>query len=360
MNSGFHRFLGSGLMVTALTASCAWADTVTTDDGSRFVGTIETVHASKLTILTEFAGLVEIDMSRVTGIATDSPVSVTVNSGDTLVGVISMQGDSGGSVVQSALGEIPIQSADITHVWPAGTENPEIRAARQEVQAQLEAAKPDWQIKIEAGATREEGNTDTLKGHGRLDVTRKTNDDLLHFYLAGQYAEEDDARTTNEYFGGMRYENMLTERWYWYTRTELEYDEFENIDLRATAAAGAGYYWIKQDEHELKTSAGAGYRHEAYGDGRVEDDLIVDLGLDYRLDLTPWLQFTHSSTYSPAVEDLDDYRLKFDTALLVPFKDDRLAWKLGMTNEYNSRPQAGYERLDNTYYTSLVFTLKQK
>jgi putative salt-induced outer membrane protein YdiY len=339
-------------------AATLMADVVTTSDGSRLVGTVEQIAGGKLVILTEIAGRLEIDASKVTGVSTDQSVNVAVNSGDRLVGPMDSSPD-GSSIVRSKLGDISIPPSAITMLWPEGTESPEIAAIREEADAKIEAAKPEWSATLEAGASRTEGNTDTLEGHGRFDLKRKTKDDLLHFYLAGKYGEQDDKRTTNEYFGGIRYENSITERWYWYARTELEFDEFEGIDLRATAAAGAGYYWLKKPEHELKTSLGLGYRHESYDNERTDDDAVLDLGLDYRLDLTPWAQFTHSTVYSPDFLEFDDYRLKFDTALLIPFKDERLAWKLGMRNEYNSRPQSGFDRLDSTYYTSIVLSLRR-
>jgi len=347
-----------GVGLALLAATPAMADVITTSDGSRIVGTVERVSDGKLVILTNIAGRLEIDSSQITGISTDGAVHVAVSSGDTLVGPIEASPDGDTSVVRSTLGDIPIPSSSITQLWPKGAENPQIVAIREEARAEIQAAKPKWSATLEGGASRTEGNTDTLEGHGRFDVKRVTTDDLLHLYLAGNYNEQNDRRTTNEYFGGIRYENSITDRWYWYARTELEYDEFERIDLRATAAAGAGYYWLKKPEHELKTGVGVGYRHEAYNGGRTEDSAVIDLGLDYRLDLAPWVQFTHSTVYSPDFLEFNDYRLKLDTALLMPFKDDRWAWKVGMRNDYNSRPQRGLDRLDNTYYTSIVLTLK--
>ncbi len=348
--------LAVGLVL--LTAATATADVVETSDGSRLVGTIEQIADGRLVILTRIAGRLEIDASEVTAISTDRPVHVAVSSGDTLVGRMEASPEDDGSVIRSKLGDISISLTSITVLWPEGAENPQLVTMREEAQAQIEAARPKWSATLEAGANRTEGNTDTLDGHGRFDLKRTTTDDLLHFYLAGKYAEQDDKRSTNEYFGGARYESSVTQRRYWYARGELEFDEFEDIDLRATVAAGAGYYWLKQPEHELKINIGGGYRHESYDDGRVENDAVLDLGLDYRLDLTPLAQFTHSAVYTPNIEDTNSYRLKLDTALVIPFKDERLAWKIGMRNDYNSRPQEDFDRLDSTYYTSIVLSLK--
>lgn len=345
-----------GLFV--LMNAAAAADVVTTSDGSRLVGTVQQIADGRLVILTGIAGRLEIDASEVTGISTDRPVHVALSSGDTLVGRMEASPEGDGSVIRSKLGDISVSPTSITVLWPEGAENPQLVTMREEAQAQIEAARPKWSATLEAGASRTEGNTDTLDGRGRFDLKRTTTDDVLHFYLAGKYAEQNDKRTTNEYYGGVRYESTVTQRRYWYTRGELEFDEFEDIDLRATAAAGVGYYWLKQPEHELKTSVGGGYRHESYDDGRVENDAVLDLGLDYRWDLAPLAQFTHSAVYSPDIEDTDSYRLKLDTALVIPFKNERLAWKLGIRNEYNSRPQEGFDRLDSTYYTSIVLSLK--
>ncbi len=347
---------GAAVALAVLIGSTAAADVVTTSDGSRIVGNVVQIADGTLVILTEIAGKLEIDASKVTSISTDRSVHVAVDSGDTLVGPMEASGD--GSVVRSKLGDISISPTDITHLWAEGTENPQVAAVREKAEAEIEAAKPKWSTTLEGGLTRTEGNTDTLEGHGRLDVKRVTQSDLLHMYLAGKFSEQNDRRTTNEYFGGIRYENSVTERWFWYVRTELEFDEFEDIDLRATAAAGGGYYWLKRPEHELKTNLGVGYRHESYDGGRTENDAVLDLGLDYRVDVAPWVQLTHSTVYSPDFLEFDNYRLRLDTALLMPFKDERWAWKVGMRNEYNSRPQPGFDRLDNTYYTSIVLSLE--
>lgn len=334
-----------------LMATGAIADTVMTSDGSTIVGNIEKIADGKLVLVTQAAGRLEIDLSMVTGISTDQGVSIELTSGDMLLGAVEPAAEAGTVIVRSEVGDISAATSDIALMWPEGAEHPKVAA-------RLEAAQPKWTATLEGGVTRTEGNTDTLEGHGRFDVKRKTSNDLLEFYLAGNYGEENKRRTKNEYFGGIRYENNMTDRWYWYARTRLEFDEFEDIDLRATAAAGFGYYWLKQANHELKTGIGAGYRHESYDGGRTENDAVLDLGLDYRRDIADWLQFTHSTTYSPDVEDFDNYRLACDTALLLPLKNDVWSWKLGMRNEYNSNPQPGFDRLDNTYYTSIVLRIR--
>jgi len=344
-----------GLFVTG----SAFGDTVVLTDGSQLVGTIQQINDGKLIIATDFAGTLQIDASKIKSLSTGGNIHVELASGDQLLGPVGLSESAEGMVVESAVGPISFSSGDIAALWPKGGEHPDFVAKKAEMEAAVEAAKPQWSATLEAGGTRTEGNTDTLTGRGLFEVRRTTAEDLLKFYLSADYGENNKVRNRNEYKGGILFESSLADRWYWYTRMELEYDEFENIDLRATAAAGAGYYWLKNPDHELKTRAGGGYRHEAYADGTSSDDAIVDLGLDYRLDIKQWAQFTHSTTYSPDIQRWSDYRLSCDTAFAFPLANTDV-WKLkiGMRNDYNSHPQPGLDRLDNTYYANIVLEIK--
>ncbi len=336
--------------------STVLADSVTTSDGSTLVGKIVRLYGGKLTIETKIAGLLEIDATEIVKIVTDEPMNVAFSTGDKLVGHMTPSGD--GSMMKSALGEISVDATKVTSMWAVGEEDPVVLAVREETNAEIERLKPVWTFDVEAGGVMTEGNTETLVAHGRLDVKRKTTEDLLHFYLTAQYTEQNKLRTVNEYRGGIRFRQDLAERWYWYTRLELEFDEFEGLDLRTTVAVGGGYFWLKEEHHELATSVGLGYRNESYTSGRTVNDAVLDLTLDYRLDFLPWGQFTHQTVYLPDFQDYGNYRLDVDNALVVPFANDRWKWKMGIRHEYNSRPQRGLERLDNTYYTSMVVSLK--
>lgn len=331
------------------------ADQVTLNDGSVLVGKIEVVAGGKLTLTTDFAGKLEIDATKVKAYAVDGRVNVSLASGDTLVGSVKKSGDDK-STVETAVGQIGFSASQVSAIWPEGTDSPAILAAK----AELEAAKPKWSATIEGGIVSTEGNSDTLNGRARAELRRKSADDLLKYYLSVDYVEIDDRRNKNEYIGGTRYEHNINERWYWFARGELEHDEFEGLDLRTTAAAGVGYAWIKKEKTDLKSSVGGGYRHQAYDNGRSTDDAILDLGLEVRHDIAPYLRFTHTTVYSPSLEDLSEYRVTLDTALAIPLgpKSDVWKLKLGFKKDYNSDPQPGFDRLDSTVYANIAVDIK--
>ncbi len=355
---GLHTIASLTLMAWLTTTCPAFADVVVTSDGSRIVGRIDQIHDDVVRITTEFAGALDIKTTDVRAMSTDAPITIQLRSGDRLVGPVEISDDATQSIIRASVGAIPMALNDIAALWPEDAEDPIVIAAKEEAKKEIERLRPKWSSTLEAGGVMKEGNADTIDARGRFDVKRKTPDDLLEFFLAAEYSEQDDLRTKNEYRGGIRYESTLSERKYWYTRLVLEFDEFENLDMRSTAAFGYGYYWTKEPATELKTSVGLGYRHESFKTGDTQDSAVIDLGLNYRCDLGDWAQFTHAAAYAPDFEEFDDYRVDFDTAIVLPFKKDNWKLKIGIRNEYNAQPQPGIVRLDNTYYANVVLDLK--
>ncbi|HRX86814.1 MAG TPA: DUF481 domain-containing protein [Phycisphaerae bacterium] len=351
-----NRTLLPLLVVPLLLCSVTHADVVTLTDGSRLVGTIERMTDGKLMLTTEFAGKLEIDTAKVVSMGTEEPVNVALSSGDRLVGPMTA-GEDQRSVVKTAVGELDIDMASVDAIWPKGADSPEAVAAQKEIDAKV----GKWSFQAEAGVTDREGNTERFDAMGRLLLQNKSSEHLLQFYLNGQYGEQNKIRNVAEVIGGIMYEHNISDRFYWYVRNEAEYDEFENIDLRYTLTTGPGYYWIKKDNHELKTWAGVGLLHESYRDGDSRSDAQAEVGVSYLVDLTEWLRFTHSTIWYPTFNSLRDYRLTSDTAFLMPLGTSEIwKFKIGAAYEYDPIPQPGRERLDETYYANILLDLKQK
>ncbi len=346
------------LTIVLVCASATLADVVVTTNGSRIVGTLERMTGDSAVIVTEFAGKLEIPADMVANIITDQEVAVRFDSGDQLIGTLA-ETPSGDVVMRSGIGDIPVTREKMSAVWPKGADSPEVITLKLDQAKKLAAVTPKWTTTLEAGGSRTEGNTDTLDFRGRLDIKRKTDADLLEFFLYGYYAETVSLRTRNEYGGGVRFESKVRDDLFWYTRLELEHDEFESLDIRTTAATGYAKFWINRPDRELKTSLGLAYRHETYFNGTVLNDAAIDIGFDYRHDVAPWVQFTHSLNYGPAWDDFGDFRLDSRAALVFPFKNDNMKLKTGVRHEYNSNPVGGLERLDTTYFADIVLSLKR-
>ena len=383
-----RAFRAIALLWVGLAACPALADDVYLESGSKLAGTIQRLHEGRLVIDTDFADALEIDATKIAGIDTDRELAVTLTGGDRITGVLRYEPGEGQRLTDTSLGDLEIEASEIAGLselrgagGAGGPGQPAPRAAEAESEAETEteeeiadlkekheeevaelrerqeALRHPWTGEIALGLQGENGNNERLAFHGRAEARRETPLERLLFYLEGDYAKENGERTANEIIGGAKFERDIAERWFTYGKGEIEFDEFENLDLRTTISGGLGYFLIEEEDQELKAHAGLGYQHESFDSGVAEDEAIVDIGYDYRLDLNDRLRLTHSLTYFPTLGDpFTGYRLTGDAALEVPItEEERWKLRLGARSEYDAEPQPDIDRLDTSYFIDLVY-----
>jgi putative salt-induced outer membrane protein YdiY len=363
------------------------ADEIHLADGSRLVGAAGVMDGDGLAFETGFAGTVKIDAAKIAGIVTDQPVTVALAGGDRVTGTLQYDAQGGQRLTGTTFGDVTIEPSRIIAMWPAGAaapatatgdgaSAPAVQQMRAEHQAELEATRqhyetemaslredalrytPKWTARLELGLDGQTGNSEEVTFDGRLQAKRETQVDRFTLFIEGHFARNNGVRNTNEVVGGARYEVDISQRAFAYVSTRHEFDEFENLDLRSNVTAGLGYFFIQQPDQTLKGRVGVGYQHESFDTGLAEDQGILEVGVEYEKQFAPWLLFTHETTYYPALDGLDDYRLVSETAGEVPIADSD-AWKLrlGMRNEYDAMPQPGVDSLDTYYFLNIVYHL---
>ncbi len=333
------------VFVSALTLPyAAWGDEVVLQDGSRLIGTVTQVIDGSVTIETDFAGTITVDKSLVKGIRTDEPKSVQLPSGDRAIGKLDYS-RSGQKVTTDTVGDISIDLNQVDAVWAAGQPHPAMLA-------QL----PKWYGSLELGLDGQTGNSERIAINGRAEVHRDTPTDRMMIYAQGRSSRENGEDTVKEVLGGISLEIDLDDDWFVFAKSELEFDKLEDLDLRATVTGGVGYFAIREPGHELKLRAGLGFQHESFSTGESNDFAIGELGLDYLLEIAPWLLYTLHATYYPTFEDIADYRVVLENAVAIPLspKED---WRLriGMRNDYDSMTKGDTEHLDTYYFMNIVW-----
>ncbi len=328
------------------------ADEVLLTDGSKIICEVQTLTEGKLHVTTDFAGEIVIDVSKVQGITTDKPLSVELESGDRAVGPLQYTPGTGQAVETNALGPVNVEMETITAVWPQGQESPAVIALREH----LNKLQNPWSVTLALGIDGQSGNTNRTAVNGRLDIKRTIDNERLFLYGQGRFSRENGRDTVKEVIGGATLEVDIDEQWFVFGRGELEFDKFENLDLRSRIAGGFGYFVIKEPEEEFKLRGGIGFQHESFNTGVSDDLAVADLGWDYRKNIAPWLQFNHSITFLPAFEDINQTRIVMNNAVEIPLNPNK-DWKLriGLRNEYDAMPEPGIKRLDSYYYLNIAW-----
>lgn len=330
------------------------ADTVEITDGSKLVGKITETSGDKLKLETAFAGVLEIPMSKVAGFSTDAPVFVRLESGTTMLGKVSSDG-RGNIQVAGADGSLNTTTTKVAAAWPTNAKDPAVAAK----EAEVAALQRKWKYEANVDISGKDGNTQSSTMGVGFRATLESSQDVLKVYTSYQRDETNNVKSADEIKGGVEYSSFFYNDLGWYVRTELESDEFENIDLRSTSALGMTYRFSNTDRWKLVGRAGLSYRYESYDvvvppAPNSNDSLGLDFGLNSNLKIAEFARLITDLTYTPSFDDFGDYRFVHDSGLEMPLKVGQWVLRLGINNSYNSNPSGGVEELDTTYYTRLI------
>jgi len=328
-----------------LGAASADADVVQTRSGARLVGTITKIDAGVISLKTDYAGDLAIKQSEVTGVTTDEPIVVRLASGTTLEGRVAA-GNGGVLTIAGPDGELNTRMDKVAATWAPGGTDPAVAALQRH-----------WTYEAAVDVTGKTGNSEQLGTQVSGRAVLKTPQDTLQFYTAYNRQITDGVKAADQFKLGIDYQNNFAGQYSWYVRDEGGFDRVKDIDLYNVAAVGLGYDIIKEAKHTLTVRSGLAYRYEGYGNPATED--VSSAGLD--LGLSHEYEFSNSRLVNrlaivPSFDDFSNFRLThesyYELPLIAPF------WKLrvGLSNDYNSKPGAGVSKLDTMYFTRLVLT----
>ena len=340
------------LLIMCLSLSAAvFADEVLIQDGTVLKGIIASISKTEIEIETGFAGSLTVDRAQVTGFTTDNPVFVRLASGAVMPGTVA-KGDAGTVTVTGVDGVLTAPLSSVRQGWVEADQDPELIAAEQAA----DDLKRKWKFHVGGNVSSKSGNTDERSMGADFSAVLKSKQDELKFYGAFDRQETDGVKSSDERKVGMRYTSYFNDPWGWYVRQELENDEFENIKLRSVTAGGFSYRFAEKDHFKLSGNSGLSYRHESYEDGTDDQGSIgLDVGLQHFYRFRNAFELSNEVTFVPSVEDFASYLVKQSSWLDFPLGDSDL-WKVrvGLKNDYNSLPEGDRERLDTTWYSSIV------
>lgn len=333
------------LLLSGLAATAVQADTLKLTDGSVLNGQIVSIGGGEITLSTAYAGEITVTQAQVTEIVTTEPVYVQ-SGPSTVFGTVTTSTE--GLKVESDGSALTTQVAEVEAVWRTGDMSPQEKAMAR-----------TWDYSVNFGLSGSSGNTDRFGVLGQGRATMRGPDDRLTFYGSYDRSENDGDLTANEIKGGVDYSRRISNKLGWYVRTELESDDAENLDLRATAAGGAGYQWQDTEAWQLEVRGGLAYRYESFDDGSVNDVPGLDFVLLNTYSFKKAGRFKTVITYNPAFEDFGNFRFFHETVYEVPIgTGDQWKVQVGMANDYTSRPNGDLEKMDTTYFTRFLLEWK--
>jgi putative salt-induced outer membrane protein YdiY len=323
----------AGAVVLAVPGGVA-ADEVQFLNGDRLTGKILGAAAGKLTIKTDSAGDVVIDLSKVKTFTTDSPI--VVRSGETTLRSTVTAGPDGSIQV------VPIQGGP-----------PQVVALHDITQ--LNPSPVEWKGALTFNGLVTRGNSETTNIGASLRAERRSERDRITLGAGYYYGRErdrdtgDESTTVDNIFGFAKYDYFVTKKFYFFGGVRAERDTIADLDLRFVPSVGAGYQWFEGPTFNLSTEAGLAWVYEDYRNEPSQDHFAARLA--YHVDWTPHNGVTifHNLEWLPAFDGpFRDYNLNLDAGLRAAIYQGFFA-EAKIEYRYDSIPARGAEQEDVRY-----------
>jgi putative salt-induced outer membrane protein YdiY len=312
----------------------AVADKVILENGDILTGTVEKVVEGKLTLRTDYAGSIEIQMGKVKQMITDNAVVVYLTSGEVVKGKIRPIEEGKWGVEPS-----PERGATIVEIQKIASIN---RPPKE---------LPKWHGNVTAGGYFQSGNLDRAGGSFSAEALRRTEDDRIKLRYIFNYAEDDDDVTTRNHYGEVKYDYFFTKKFYGFVGTELLNDKFNDTKLKTFVGPGVGYQLWDDKDQSLLFEAGLSYFNWDRYEGLDEDGISARLGFDFRYNIFKWLNFTDRYVIYPTIGKGGIYFWRNEAALNIPLGEIPSLggrWSLKFANiiDFNSDPVPGFKKTD--------------
>jgi len=327
------------LLLLALSAGPLRADEVDLKNGDRLSGKIVSLGEQKLLLETEFAGRLAIDWAHVDRISTDELLTVVLENGSTVRGILKPSDAPGRLelVRDSASEPIPVELAHVKAINPP--EEPAVKLSGR----------------VNVGFNKASGNTDTEYGHADAELILRTASHRLT--LGGDYnrASEDNHKTVDNAAGRLKHDYFLTRQIYWYLNGLLERDDLKDINLRATAGPGLGYQIFEGELMNLSVETGPSYVYTDLNHGGTDDSVSGRWAVKFdRFFFEKLFQYYFTNEGYISASDTSDVFMFTRTGLRFPVHGG-FSLNAGWEWDWDNTPAADADKSDYRYILSIGY-----
>jgi putative salt-induced outer membrane protein YdiY len=216
-----------------------------------------------------------------------------------------------------------------------------------------------WTGFVDLGLALSRGNAITSNLTTTADATRVTSRDKIDVHFTSLYASNKTSGvslvTANARRGGISYDLNLQPKLFAFASADLEYDEFQGLDLRFSPAGGVGYHAIKSDRGFFDLSGGVSLDREFFSNNTNHSFAEGLLGEEGIYKLSKKTSFREKLTFYPNLSDTGSYRMNFDASAVTAFWR-WLSWQFSVSDRLLSNPIPGRKKNDLLFTTGLRIT----
>jgi putative salt-induced outer membrane protein len=189
-----------------------------------------------------------------------------------------------------------------------------------------------------------------------FSATRTTPRDKIGVYANSLYAGNTikgvASTTANAIRGGGRYDININARTFGFGMGDLEFDEFQKLDLRMTLGGGLGWHAIKTEKTVFDLFGGGAYTKEYFSTSLRRSSGEILIGQDFSQQLSKRNSFKERFVLMPNLSETGEYRFNFDLGLVTNLST-WLGWHVTLSDRFLSNPVSGALKNDMLLTTGL-------
>jgi putative salt-induced outer membrane protein len=212
---------------------------------------------------------------------------------------------------------------------------------------------PKWDASASLGFSLTSGNSDTLLLTGSLIGDRKFDDANLELGLNGAYGENDGDRNVQSLRGWGQYDDLFSQRTYWYGRVEGLHDGIADIEYRFTLGPGVGYYFLKKERTFLRGETGPAFIYERKGNVN-SGYFALRFAERFEHQFNERVKLYQSFEFLPQIDDWGDYLVNCELGVESALSE-KMSLNVFLLDNYVSRPAPDRENNDIKLVTALKY-----
>jgi len=325
-------------------------------NGDRLTGQIEKVE-QEILHLKYLKNTIQIPWEEVAELESTERLHLTLKDGQTVVGSVKPSA-RGLAVSTTETGAVELALASVDTI-----RSPEAQVAyTAEIERLRNPGLLDlWSGFLDTGLAMAQGNAESTTFNLSLSAARTSPRDKISVNMTSLYGRSNTTgvslTTANAIRGGFRYDVDLTPRLFGFGFTDLEFDEFQGLDLRFVPGGGLGFHWLKTDRTRFDLFGGGSLNREFYTDdlNRTSGEIVIGEELFHQLLSASHIE--HKLVFFPNLTDTGEYRISLDNTLVTKL-NTWLSWQLTFSDRLNSNPIPGKKKNDVLFTTGVRFTFE--
>jgi hypothetical protein len=354
-----RKYITITAALCAATASLL-ADQIVMKNGDRVTGSIIKKDAATLTIKTVNFGTVTLPWDQIDIVKADAPLTVVLPGDKSLESTIATT-----EAKQIQVGSQSVPPADIVALRNADEQKAYLRMLKPRF-------KDLWVVAGGINLAGTAGNAQASTFAIPVNFTRASNTSKTTAYFNYIHSNATvggvSLTTANAVRGGWAFSRNLNKKVFASVFNDYEYDQFQNVDLRAVFGGGLGYHAWKTDKGFLDLSAGADYNRTKFAKPSTCVGTVCTafpdyttsyaeayFGDDFGYKLSKRLTFGQTYRMFLNLSDTGNNRQNFDFVLGATLAKG-FTWNAAFSDRYLSNPAPGRKTNDVLYSTGFGFS----